>query len=702
MQRSFQILLISTVLWLPLSARAAAHTQAQLLLSAETARPGDSLIAGIRLSMAEGWHTYWRNPGESGQATTISWMLPAGITNGDIQWPPPGKLSEAGIATYIYTNEVVLLIPLSIGATVPAGKMTLKAKVSWLECEKQCVPGSDEVTAELMIGPETVLSKAAPVLGIWQKRLPKHDESVQVRCAWDGATAKDERDLKILCATKVAASWCDFYPYGGEGYEVGAGSPGGKDAAGQFVVVKRVKRLISEWPTVVPGLIVFGTASSDAPTAAYEVNLQGTPAVQSAAVKAQPFWLILIEAFVGGLILNVMPCVLPVIALKILGFVRQSQAQPARIRQLGLVYGGGVLFSFLVLASVVIAVQQTGHRAGWGMQFGNPQFLVALTVLVTLVALNLFGLFEVTLSGKIIGAAGGLAAKEGRSGAFFNGVLATVLATPCTAPYLGGALGFAFLQPPSVIVLVFLTVGAGLASPYVVLSWQPAWLKFLPKPGPWMERFKIAMGFPMLLTAIWLLSIVQSHYGDQVWWLVAYLAILGMAAWVFGEFFQRGNSRRVLAAVAVVVIIFGGYLYVIEDQLNWRHPSANANTRSTEAGGIPWQPWSASRVATSREARKPILVDFTARWCLTCQANYKISLNIPSVRKKLQEIGAVTLLADYTDLPEEITTELYRYQRSGVPLVLVYPKKPELPPIVLPYVLTPQIVLDALDAAARD
>ena len=408
-------------------------------------------------------------------------------------------------------------------------------------------------------------------------------------------------------------------------------------------------------------------------------------------------------AFIGGLILNIMPCVLPVIALKILGFVSQSKDAPARVRKLGLIYAAGVLVSFLVLAALVVAVKAAGHRAGWGMQFSSPQFIVLLTVLVTLVALNLFGVFEVTLGGRAMGAAGNLTSKHGASGAFFNGVLATVLATPCTAPFLGAALGFAFAQPALIIVLMFLTIGAGLAFPYVLLSWEPAWLKFLPKPGAWMEKFKIAMGFPMLATAVWLLNLTPIFYGKRVWWLGLFLVLVAMAAWVFGEFFQRGRSRRGVALLFVVALLGIGYGYAIESQLRWREPLPPEEKSSLKESpdGIAWEKWSPEAVALARAAGRPVFVDFTADWCVTCQVNKKTSIEVASVRAKLKEINAVALLGDNTRFPADIADELAKFNRAGVPLVLVYPADASQPTIVLPEALTPGIVLGALERAAK-
>ena len=408
-------------------------------------------------------------------------------------------------------------------------------------------------------------------------------------------------------------------------------------------------------------------------------------------------------AFVGGLILNVMPCVLTVIALKILGFMNQSGEEPKRVRQLGFIYGLGVIASFLVLAGLVIGVKQAGGAASWGMQFQNPKFLVVMTILVSLVALNLFGLFEVTLGGSAMGAAGNLASKEGKAGAFFNGVLATALATPCTAPFLGVALGFALAQSAPIIVLMFVTVGLGLATPYVVLCVQPAWLRYLPKPGAWMEKFKNAMGFPMLATAVWLFTLAARKFGSGAnLWLGLFLVLLAFGVWIWGEFVQKGRKRRGLAMAFAVVPILAGYFMILEGQLHWRtpaRPESAGRAALYRPGEIEWQPWSKAAVDEARAKGFPVLVDFTADWCWTCQANKKTSLEIDSVRQKLKDIKAVALLGDYTDEDPVMTAEFQRYKRAGVPLVLVYPANPQAEAIVLPELLRPSIVLEALEKA---
>jgi len=712
-------LLSLAVLMLGLVCAHAAHTQVQLLLSAETAKPGDTIWAGVDLKMEPGWHTYWKNPGDAGQATEIKWQLPAGVTAGEIQWPLPEKLPPAEVTTYGYENEVMLLVPLTLASNLPAGPLNLAAKVSWLECKESCIPASAGVQVVLNVGNENKTSADAAAIESWNSRVPKPWPNLTIQAWWEKTTNDDTRNLIIGLpsdSNELDRS-DDFFPDSNDNFEVQALTESIALAVLQkttreIYLRKSVKKFSGDWPKEISGVwfIQKGiTAKSYAikfPIAdqAPANEIISAPAVSSPSLPAQSLWQMLLFAFIGGLILNIMPCVLPVIALKILGFVSEAKSEPRRVRNLGLIYAAGVLLSFLALAALVIGVKAAGNHAGWGMQFGSPVFIVCLTTLVTLVALNLFGVFEVILGGRAIGAAGELASKHGAAGAFFNGVLATVLATPCTAPFLGAALGFAFAQSAVVIVLIFLTVGLGLASPYILLSWNPAWLKFLPKPGAWMEKFKIAMGFPMLATVVWLFNVAASSYGKNVLWLGIFLVVVAFAAWIFGEFVQRGRARKGVALALVLILLAGGYAFALEKELDWRTAMPDTSTTGSlkeSADGIDWQRWSPEAVATARAAGKVVLVDFTADWCLTCQVNKKTSIEISSVREKIKSLNAVALLGDYTHFPDAITTELNRYHRAGVPLVLVYPKSADAAAIVLPEVLTPGIVLDALDRAAK-
>jgi thiol:disulfide interchange protein DsbD len=690
----------------------AAHTQVRLLLSAETARPGDTVLAGVDLKMEPGWHTYWKNPGEAGMATKIEWQLPPGVTAGEIQWPLPEKLPPAEVTTYGYNDEVMLIVPLKLAKDLKPGPLDLKAKVSWLECKEACIPGSGSVEATLTVGNEIKTSANAAIITSWQSKLPKPGDSLSARAWWAKPAADDIRPLIINLHLPAGSSGnVDFYPYASDDFEVQAAVEYLLGIAEVTELQKPVKKFSGDWPKEINGVIVMESngqrggfiaklpIAEIAPTGETASRTGGTPVLPS-----QPLWKMLLYAFIGGLILNIMPCVLPVIALKILGFINHAQHEPHRVRALGLIYATGVLVSFLALAAIVIGVKAAGHHAGWGMQFGSPEFIVVLTTLITLVALNLFGVFEVTLGGRVLSAAGQIASRQGATGAFFNGVLATALATPCTAPFLSIALGFAFAQKAPFIVLMFLAVGVGLAAPYVALSWNPSWLKFLPKPGAWMEKFKIAMGFSMLLTAVWLFNLAADNYGKGVLWLGIFLVLVAFAAWIFGAFVQRGRAGKGVAVVIVLILLIGGYAFALENQLHWREPIAVADSVATSKAspdGIDWQPWNPEAVAQARAAGRPVLVDFTADWCLTCQVNKKIAIEISSVRKKLKELNAVALIGDYTHFPDSITAELNRFNRAGVPLVLVYPKNPDARPIVLPEVLTPGLVLDALDRASR-
>jgi thiol:disulfide interchange protein DsbD len=681
--------LVVSLLTLAASSAHAASTQARLVLSAETAKPGETVMAGVHLHMAPGWHTYWKNPGGPGMPTKIEWQLPPGVTASQIQWPTPTKLAEDDLTTYIYENDVVLLVPLRLAADLKAGTLDLRAKVSWLECNTNgCVPGGGAVSAQLRIADATKPSADAALIESWQKRLPQPGNELSVRAQWEKSISRDTRSLILEWSPPAPAVEPDFFPYGSDKFEVQPQTEIVPSDTGVIRLRKNMKKLEGGWPKQLQGLVVCRKEGDAAPRS-WEVNVPITGSTRGTAASVAFSWTALLSglgfAFLGGLILNIMPCVLPVIALKIFSFVKQSGEAPGRARRLSLIYAVGILCSFLVLAGFLVAVQQAGHVASWGSQMQNGNFLVGMTIVVTLVALNLFGVFEVTLGGGAMSAATALGAKSGASGAFFNGVLATVLAIPCTAPFLTAALAFAFGQPPAIIVLTFCFIAFGLAAPYIVLAWNPALLKLLPRPGPWMQRFKVALGFPMLATVVWLYKLALNHLSkSQSLWFGIFLVTLALAAWIWGEFVQRNSVRRGLATVTSLLLIAAVGAYA-----------------ATRREGLAWQPWSQAAVEKARAEGHPVLVDFTADWCLTCQLNLRTSIDTRKVREKLAEIGAVTLIADYTLQNETIGQELHRFGRDAVPLVVIFPKKPDADPIVLPPVLKPQIVLDALEKAAK-
>jgi thiol:disulfide interchange protein DsbD len=653
-------------------------------------------------------------------ATSVEWSLPPGLQAGALLWPAPEVYVSGGLTTYVYHGETMLVVPLTIASNAPPGARELKAKVAWLECSEACVPGEAQLTACLVIGAENRPSTEADRIGAARQLIPAPNPRLQLTAAWSGPATGAVRGLSIRGRGDRGFRPADFLAYPAEDYELLPGASNVLEGSDGFCMVKMVKRSAKEFPRRIEGLLLQ-TSTASASAIAVDATLvpdtgavvpQATPpaAAHTGATVTHPGGIVSVAAmlglaFLGGLVLNIMPCVLPVIALKVLGFVRQNQEAPLRVRGLGLWYGLGVVVSFLALAGTVIVVRQAGGAASWGMQMQNPYFRLVLLVVVVLVALNLFGLFEVSLGSRALGAASALAGREGPAGAFFNGVLATALATPCTAPFLTVALGFAFTQTAAMVVATFFSAALGLAVPYVALSWHPGWLRFLPKPGPWMQRFKTAMAFPMLATAVWLFDLAAPSFGDGgVLWLGLLLVVVGGGGWAWGEFVQRGERRRGWAVAVTAALTLGLSAGILEGPLDWRRSPSRGGSGADEASGtvaIKWQRWSPAAVARAREAGHPVLADFTARWCLTCKANERFALEVPEVRAKLEEVNAVALRADNTDPDPEIAAELKRHGRAGVPLVIVFPRRLERAPIVLPALLTPSLVREALAQAAQ-
>tara|TARA_Y100000588_G_scaffold178393_1_gene192337 strand:- start:487 stop:2634 length:2148 start_codon:yes stop_codon:yes gene_type:complete len=681
-----------------------AKTKVSLLVEASSVKPGTTVNVGLLLKMPDGWHTYWKNPGETGDATKIKWALPVGIEAGEMQWPVPEKMEAFDQITYAYHHEVLLIIPLQLAKDIKPGEYELKGAVTWLECEETCLPGEKEVTAKLLVGDEQKMGGAAGLFSKWRKHLPDNKVMTKMTAKWEGMV--DDKGMRsVHMEVPLEGRKIEFLPFGTEGLKWSIGHKSTNESGEGLTLIKKfIKSETGNWPESIPGVV---RVEKDGKIKGYKTafvfdDIKKESKAPVKGVESKSIWLILGGAFLGGVILNIMPCVLPVISLKILGFVQQSQETPERVRKLGLTYGLGVLFSFLVLAGMMIAVKKSTGMASWGMQMQNPYFNLALLLVVTLVALNLFGTFEVNLGGETMGKANAMANREGYMGAFFNGLLATALATPCTAPFLAPAMGIALTQGSGVIIASMSAVAAGLAFPFILLTFQPGWLGILPKPGNWMVQFKQIMGFPMLAAAIWVLSFTGPMFGKSgVMWLGVLLCVVALATWVFGEFMQRTVSKSSAPLVICVLILAAGYATALEWGLDWRHPEnrnmANGDIE-VKAGGVQWKKWSPTAVAAARSEGHPVLIDFTADWCVTCKYTKSRALEVKPVIQKLKEIGAVAFLADWTNKDPVMTEALHRYKRGAVPLVLVYPPQGEA--IVLPPVMSsPEKVLEALDKA---
>ena len=402
----------------------------------------------------------------------------------------------------------------------------------------------------------------------------------------------------------------------------------------------------------------------------------------------------LFSGFLGGLILNLMPCVLPVISLKIFSFIAQGGESPKRIFRHGMAFAAGIFSWFFALGVLVIILKSGGSQVTWGaFQFQNPSFVVGLSVLVFMFALNLFGVFEITLPGTATTSLDQTASRGGYSGSFFQGLFATLLATPCTAPFLGSALGFAFGQSPAVILGMFVAVASGMSLPYLLLSARPGWRKWIPKPGLWMERLKQFMGFPLLATNLWLLWVIQNQRGEMAAiLLLALFLILGFSAWIYGSLANGSIRFRWLLLVVIALVALASLLEVMK-RISQATPVATGEATS---GGISWVPYSPSSLDALRSDGKPILLDFTASWCLTCQFNERTAINIPAVRQLIKERGITAMKGDWTNSDPTITAALKSFGRVGVPLVVFYPAGKGSQPIVLPELLTEKMVLDAI------
>ncbi len=420
--------------------------------------------------------------------------------------------------------------------------------------------------------------------------------------------------------------------------------------------------------------------------------------------------LYLVFGLIGGLLLNIMPCVLPVIALKIFGLVRMAGDHPERVKRMGWSFASGIVASFLILGLVVIVLKFAGQQVGWGFQFQEPLFVVAMSAVVFAFGLSLFGVFELRLPGSAVAGLGNVLAKQSEGGggygaSFTEGIFATLLATPCTAPFLGTALGFAFAQPAGVILLVFLSVAIGMALPYLVLTARPAWLKYLPAPGAWMVAAKEVMGFLMMATLIWLLYILGRQLGmEAVIWAAAFLLTVGLACWLIGKFAtltaSRVRSWSIWGSAAAIVI--GGYLVFLAPVIDAGQSVAGAGStlqNRNSADGIAWKPFSLEGLEADLKENRPVFIDFTADWCLTCKVNEKTVMSVPSVIQKFQQLQVTAVRADWTNRNPDITRLMAKFGRSGVPLYVIFPPGKPNAPIVLPEVITSGIVTEALDRA---
>jgi len=652
--------------------------------------PGQPFRVGLRLKMAPTWHTYWQYAGAAGIPTRIDWKLPAGFGVGPIEWPLPEAILEPGdIEVYAYGDEVTLLQTVRPPANLSSATVELKAQAAWLVCAEICIPGKADLTLTLPVA-KSAQPANAELFARAAQRLPAPD-APPFAVSW----TRSGDTLTASFPVPAGTTGVDFFPLPTKEQEVG--HPKIVKANGGYMVSIETKGDLRGVLAIKDATGQHGWSLVAAPTATQ--SQIPNPKSQIAA-PAVSLWSALLSGLLGGLILNLMPCVLPVISLKVFGFVRQAGQSRRTIALHGFAFAAGIFAWFLALGVVIVGIKAAGGQATWAFQFQNPWFVVGTATLVFVFALNLFGVFELTLPGRATNALSEAGAVEGYGGSFFQGVFATLLATPCTGPFLGGALGFAFLQSAPITLLMFASVALGMALPYLALSLQPGWVRFLPRPGVWMERLKQFMGFPLLAALLWLLFIVGGQRGPHaIIWVCAFLLSLGVALWIYGLVAAphvRARSRALGLVIALAIAGGAGWLFLGELFAQEKAPAA---ADVTESGGIAWQPFSQAALGKLLAAGQPVFIDFTADWCLSCKVNERTAIDTPAVREKFAQLGIVPMKADWTNANPEITAALQRFGRVGVPFYVLYPAGHPDAPITLPELLTPSLVLEALSKA---
>ena len=673
MPTPFRILAVILLLAATAIAQPIAETQlvrAQLLADTTAIVPGQPFQAGLLLEMADGWHTYWEYSGDSGLPTTITWHLPEGFTAGPIQWPiPEAKLEPGDIQTYAYGGRVLLLTTITPLDGI-SGNITLKAKADWLVCKETCIPGGAEVALSLPVVSNSSPANAA-LFEEFRAQLPS-EKLPPYPLSWK----RTGNQLALEVGNVPANTPLSLFPLPAENQAIG--HPRFLPPSSLRIQVAGDFR----------GVLAVGDGSAKR---AWFVSEKSVPIAAQNSPDTMGLWLALFYGFLGGLILNLMPCVLPVISLKIFGFIRQSGDSRAAILSHGLAFTAGIFAWFLGLAAVIIALKSGGSEVTWAFQFQNPWFNIAIGSIVFVFALNLAGIFEFVLPGKAATAMENAGSGSGLGGSFFQGVFATLLATPCTAPFLGSALGFAFSQSAAVILAMFASVALGMAFPYLLLSAQPGWMKFLPRPGAWMERLKQFMAFPLLATLVWILSILGGQRGvEGIVWFSAFLLCLAFAAWLYGAFCGplAPAKKRTLALLLIAATVTGGGWYFLGQKFT--------HIGKSDARSIAWVEFSDARVKAELAAGRNVFIDFTADWCITCKFNERTAIDTSAVRALLTEKNIVPVKADWTNSNPEITSALKSFGRVGVPLYVLYPATDPANPIVLPELLTESILLEAL------
>jgi len=740
---------------------------ARMLADRDVVAAGATFRLAVHLEQQEGWHTYWKSPGDIGLPTRIEWTLPEGWQAAPFEFPVPVRFDQEGIISYGYEDQVLFFSEVTVPADAAVASAQLKAKVNWLVCEVSCIPGEANLTLPLKVvaaGAEPAAAGSyAPLFDHFAAQHPVHPTSISdfaVEASLSVSAVRPEQSFKVairvtptgganLAAPASAGTWPTFAPimkFNGmlmessvkaqedgsflvmmevESFEIEGDLPSGEHIGGllqvkageqwrRTEVTLPVRWVAADQPVVQSQSAMFadsgGAAAGGAasPPSAQgegpgEPDAAATAAVAEAAAGGGVggfLWMLLL-AFFGGMLLNIMPCVLPVLTMKLYSLVEQKDVSAGERRVAGFAYSAGIVSSFVALAVAVVVLRLSfGQDVLWGFQFQYPAYVAALTAIVWLFGLSLFGVFEVPALGA--NQAADASSGEGTAGYFLTGVFATLLATPCSAPFLGTGMGFAFSLPTSGVLLFFAAAGFGLAFPFLVIAVVPGLFRFLPRPGAWMDVFKQLMGFTLVATTLWLVDVLIGQIGaDRGVGFLVCLLFLALGAWIFGRWggpTETGVRQLGALAVAVAVCALGAGQFLDLEMAQARDPDGEVLSTDLDfSEKMPWQAFSEERLV--QLAGTTVFVDFTADWCLTCKVNEKTILETSAVRNGMAELGVIPLKADWTRRDEVITKWLRRYGKAGVPFYLVIPADRSREHIPLPEVLTTGTVLAALRQA---
>jgi len=661
----------------------AQHLTAELTSVGPAIAPGGTLQVGLVLTLEDRWHVYWKNAGDSGEPPKITWTLPKGISAGPMQFPIPSRLPLEPLMDFGYEDKVAFPVEISAAKSVQPGPIHLDARIDWLVCREVCLPGKAHLGLDLMVAlnPPPPPSEPVGALGEALNDLPEPLPGKMHLTVNGGKT-----DFVFTLLTGDVETDGEFYPFDQDQIENAEDQISEPIPGGLRIRVKRGEDL-KQLPKQIHGLIKLSDDQAydvTAPVIPGEVPAATGESVAGEAASGTTAVGAIGLAFLGGIILNLMPCVFPVLFLKGLALVQTSAGERSKLRAHGAVYALGILASFWVIVGVLLALRAGGSQAGWGFQLQSPTFLAVLALGLFFFSMSLAGQFELGLS--ITSAGDSLTHKEGYTGSFFTGVLATVVATPCTAPLMGAAIGFALAQRAWITFAVFTALGLGLAFPYVLLTLQPAWTRLLPRPGAWMETLKQLTAVPLFATVIWLTWVYGRLYSgadaaagqgsDHIARLLLGFLLLAIAGWVLRKWPARGGAT--IAALVIGAVAFATPLYTSKDTT------------------LVWRPYTPATLNAARAAGQPVFIDFTAAWCLSCQVNERLVLKSADVQHEFSAHNVMLIKADWTQYDPAITQQLAMVGRSGVPTYVLYPAGAESKADVLPELLTKPIVLDAL------